>query len=139
MLSQIPLPILIVLAALAAWAIVALLFKGEDKLIAERKKCATLNAEMSKYGYTLVAKIFGSLEVGDVAGALKEAESLLNTLTNSTTGPALLQSDLLAQLNAQLSLPNAAPAILKTVAGFVGNPANAAMVKAAGLAIVAAV
>ncbi len=136
LLSQIPLSVLIVVAAAAAEGLVALLYKGEDKLIAERKKCAQLNVLLSRYGYTLVAKVFASLEVGDLAGAWDEVETLLKTLENPTTGPALMQADLLGQVNAQLAIPDAAPALLKSVAGFVA--ANPALAKAAGLAIAAA-
>jgi hypothetical protein len=136
--SSIPLPAAILLVIAAGVAAAALFWKAEDKLVEERKKCAELNALLSKYGYTLAASIFGSLEVGDVPGALKEVESLLKTLSNTTAGPALLQSDLLSQINAQLTMPGAAPAVLKAVAGYVANPANAAIVKAAGLAVIAA-
>ena len=135
LLSQIPLSVLIVVAAAAAVGLVALLYKGEDKLIAERKN-AQLNVLLSRYGYTLVAKVFASLEVGDLAGAWDEVETLLKTLENPTTGPALMQADLLGQVNAQLAIPDAAPALLKSVAGFVA--ANPALAKAAGLAIAAA-
>jgi hypothetical protein len=62
----------------------------------------------------------------------------LKTLSNTTAGPAMMQADLVSQLNCQLAMPTAAPAILQAVASFAANPANAAVVKAAGLAIVAA-
>ena len=131
---------MLVLLVIVAGIACAMLFrKVEDKLIAERKKCRELGKLLGDYGHKVAADVLGDLAIGDLPNALKTVEATLKTLSNSATGPGLMQANLVSQLNAQLAMPGAAPAILKAVAGFASNPANAAVVKAAGLAIVAVV
>jgi hypothetical protein len=136
-LSQIPFPVVLLIVAGLVVLAVALAYKVEDKLIAKRKQAAKLGKLMARYGHTIASNAFQDFAVGDVADGLKEIEKTLEKLLEPSTGPALFQADLLSQLAAQLPMPGAAPAILKAVASFVSNPANAALAKAAGLAIVA--
>jgi hypothetical protein len=94
---------------------------------------------LGTYGHTIAANVLQDLAIGDLPDALKTIEHTLRTLSNSTAGPAMMQADLVSQLNCQLAMPSSTPAILKAVASFAANPVNAALVKAAGLAVVAAV
>jgi hypothetical protein len=139
LLNSVPLPALALLT-IGAGLLVAVVFrKEEDRLIAERKHCSNLGKLFGQYGHTIAAGVLQDLAIGDLPDALKTIQSTLKTLSSPTAGPAAMQADMLSQLNCQLTMPSAAPAILKAVAGFAANPANAAVVKAAGLAIVAAV
>ena len=130
--------IAVICATVAGVAVATLLWKVEDALVTERKKAAALGALLSKYGHQISANVLQSLAAGNLPDAFEEAEQVLQDLQDPTKGPTLLQTDLISQINAQVAMPGAAPAILKAVAAYVANPANAVVVKAAGLAIVAA-
>jgi hypothetical protein len=142
-MESLPLPVLAIIAAIAAAvagvAAAKLLWKVEDALVAERKKAAALGQLLARYGHTIAAGVLQNIAVGDLPDAFEQAEDMLEDLQDPAKGPVLLQNDLVSQLNAQLAMPGMAPAVLKPIAAFVANPANAAIVKAAGLAIVAMV
>ncbi len=137
-LDSIPTPVLVTLTIVLGVAVAYVFRKAEDKLIALRKKFSQLGKLLGQYGHVIASDVLQDAAIGDVPDIVTTVEDTLTKLLNPTTGPALLQADLISQLNSQLAMPGAAPAILKAVASFAANPANAAVVKAAGLAIVAA-
>jgi hypothetical protein len=136
-LPQIPLPLLLVVVAIAAVVTVAVVYRVEDKLIDQRKKLAQLGKLLGNYGHTIASQFCQDAAIGDLPDAIKLVEDTLKTLSDPTAGPALMQADLLSQLSAQLAMPSAAPGVLQAVAAFAASPANAAVVKAAGLAVIA--
>jgi hypothetical protein len=135
--DSIPLPVLAALVIVAGVACAVLFRKGVDKLISLRKNWAAMGKLLGQYGHTIAANLLQDLAIGDLPDALADGAKTLKTLQDPTTGPALLQADLISQINAQIAMPGNAPAILQTVAAFVANPVNAAAAKAAGLAVVA--
>jgi hypothetical protein len=118
------------LAARLFWAV-------DDVVQADRKKLSKLGKLLGQYGHVVASDVLQDAATGDLVDAMAEVENTLEKLLDPSTGPIMLQADLISQLSAQLAMPSAAPNILKAVAGFAANPANAALVKAAGLAAVA--
>ena len=126
-----------IIAAVAGVIGAKLFWTVEDVVQADRKKLAKMGKLLGQYGHVIARDVLQDAASGDLVDAIAEVEETLDKLLDPTAGPALLQSDLISQLNAQLAMPAAAPGILQALAGFAANPANAALVKAAGLSVVA--
>ena len=126
---------IVVLAAVATFAVVGWVFHIEAWKVAERRKIRKLGDLLKSFGFIETGTVCTDIADGDFAGAVKEIEFLARQLSNPETATALLAGVSIRMMPAVLNDATTAKKLLKTIADWAA--ANPLAVKSAGYSLTA--